>query len=101
MSMLNGTEILIGFNCKFWAMENSNESVHLSNISSKTETDRDRERWKGRESQKYGRQHVQNMQFACKPAKATAKIKPNEMKRNIKRHGSTENFEFWYFDFNW
>lgn len=43
MSMLNGTEILIGFNCKFWAMENSNESVHLSNISSKTETDRDRE----------------------------------------------------------
>lgn len=29
--MRKGTEILIGFNCRFWAMQNSNENVYVCN----------------------------------------------------------------------
>lgn len=71
--MRKGTAILIGFNCRFWAMQNSNENVYMCAMSGKTEIDRERERERERENeaQKCG------MQFACKPVKATAKIKPN------------------------
>lgn len=42
--MRKGTAILIGFNCRFWAMQNSNENVYMCAMSGKTEIDRERER---------------------------------------------------------
>lgn len=49
ISMRKGTAILIGFNCRFWAMQNSNENVYMCAMSGKTEIDRERERERERE----------------------------------------------------